>query len=78
MWPMIPRKNPGDLPDRSRGRRIPGIHSRQRCTSAGVSQLRSVDTAVIDNIMHDMTGVDLAREIKSSAPGAFVVMYSGE
>jgi DNA-binding NtrC family response regulator len=40
-------------------------------------KLHSVDAAVIDNIMPGMNGVDLAREIKSYAPGVLVVMYSG-
>jgi CheY-like chemotaxis protein len=40
-------------------------------------RLHSVDAAVIDNIMPGMSGIDLAREIKSSAGNVFVVMYSG-
>ena len=40
-------------------------------------QLHSVDAAVIDNIMPGMDGLDLARQIKSSAPDVLVVMYSG-
>lgn len=42
-----------------------------------VLQLRSVDVAIIDNVMPGMNGSDLARRIKSSAPGILVVMYSG-
>jgi CheY-like chemotaxis protein len=40
-------------------------------------QLRSVDAAVIDNVMPGMNGIDLARQIKSSTAGVLVVMYSG-
>ena len=40
-------------------------------------QLHQVDAAVIDNIMPGMNGIDLARQIKSSATGILVVMYSG-
>jgi CheY-like chemotaxis protein len=40
-------------------------------------QLHSVDAAVIDNIMPGMSGIQLAREIKSNASDVLVVMYSG-
>jgi CheY-like chemotaxis protein len=40
-------------------------------------QLHSMDAAVIDNIMLGMNGLDLAHQIKSSAPNVLVVMYSG-
>jgi two-component system nitrogen regulation response regulator NtrX len=40
-------------------------------------QLRPVDVAVVDNVMPGMNGIDLARQIKSSATGVLVVMYSG-
>jgi CheY-like chemotaxis protein len=40
-------------------------------------QLHAVDAVVIDNIMPGMNGLDLAPEIKRSAPGVLVVMYSG-
>lgn len=40
-------------------------------------QLHSIDAAVIDNIMPGMNGLDLARQIKSSANDVLVVMYSG-
>lgn len=40
-------------------------------------QLHSPDAAVLDNIMPGMDGLDLARQIKSSAPDVLVVMYSG-
>lgn len=40
-------------------------------------QLRSVDVAVVDNVMPGMNGIDLARQIKGSASGVLVVMYSG-
>jgi hypothetical protein len=38
------------------------------------SKLHSVGAAVIDKFIPSMTGTDLARGIKWSAPGALVVM----
>ncbi len=40
-------------------------------------QVHSMDAAVLDNIMPRMDGLDLAHQIKSSAPDVLVVMYSG-
>jgi CheY-like chemotaxis protein len=39
-------------------------------------RVHSVDAAVIDNVMPGMSGIDLARQIKSSASDVLVVMYS--
>lgn len=38
---------------------------------------RSVDCCVVDNAMPGMSGIDLARRIKSFAAGVLVVIYSG-
>jgi CheY-like chemotaxis protein len=40
-------------------------------------QLRPVDVVIVDNVMPGMNGLDLARQIKGSAAGILVVMYSG-
>jgi CheY-like chemotaxis protein len=40
-------------------------------------QLQAVDAVVVDSIMPGMNGIDLARQIKNSAAGMLVVMYSG-
>ncbi len=40
-------------------------------------QVRPVDVVVVDNVMPGMNGTDLARQIKRSAAGILVVMYSG-
>lgn len=39
-------------------------------------KLRSVEAVVIDNVMPGMSGIDLARQIKSSASDVLVLMYS--
>jgi CheY-like chemotaxis protein len=50
-----------------------------KCGEAALEllRLRSVDVAIVDNVMPGMNGIDLARRIKSSAPGILVIMYSG-
>ena len=40
-------------------------------------QRRAVDVAILDNVMQGMDGLKLARQIKGSAAGILVVMYSG-
>jgi DNA-binding response OmpR family regulator len=50
-----------------------------RCGEAALELLhfRSVEVAIVDNVMPEMNGIDLARRIKSSDAGTIVVMYSG-
>ena len=50
-----------------------------KCGEAALEllRLRSVDVAIVDNVMPGMNGIDLACRIKSSAPGILVIMYSG-
>jgi CheY-like chemotaxis protein len=38
---------------------------------------RSVDCCIVENAMPGMSGIDLARRIKSFAAGTLVVIYSG-
>lgn len=40
-------------------------------------KLHSITAAIIDDTMSDMSGMDLAREIKRSAEDVIVVMYCG-
>jgi CheY-like chemotaxis protein len=40
-------------------------------------KLHSMDAAVLDSVMPRMNGLNLAHQIKSSAPDVLVIMYSG-
>lgn len=50
-----------------------------RCGKEALELLerQPVDCCVVDNAMPGMSGIDLARRIKSSAAGVLVVIYSG-
>ena len=46
-------------------------------TALDFLKLHSITAAIIDDTMPDMSGMDLAREIKHSAEDVIVVMYCG-